>query len=245
MQPLADGQGLATEEDINKLWVKRATLDSQILKPGRQFITVDLGGLSENARKNIGDSDYTVINHHVFHGGRLYINRIVRGRFTPTEIIDRIYLLLKQYPRTISVKVEEEAHARVLLPYLRADMVKRNVYIPILGIKRDNQTSKENRIKGLQPWFEARMIRFADDMDKVTRIALVDEVQYFPKYAHDDILDTCADAMQNAEGISWEMVPEPIDSAEPTNVLHQMHEEAIFGTAEEVMATYYDAVTGF
>jgi predicted phage terminase large subunit-like protein len=207
MQPLADGQGLATEEDIK--FVPRVELDNHILPRSNQYITVDLGGLSENARKNIGDSDYTVINHHGWCGGKLYINRIVRGRFTPFEIIDHIFKLLQQYPRTRSVKVEEEAHARVLLPYLKKAAAEREVHVPILGIKRDNQTSKENRIRGLQPFFEADMIRFADDLPKVTRLALIDEVQYFPKFAHDDILDTCADATQERDGkVVYDMVPQ-------------------------------------
>jgi predicted phage terminase large subunit-like protein len=214
MNPLNEGQGLATEDQIK--FVPRAELDNHILPRANQYVTVDLGGLSENARKNIGDSDYTVINHHAWTGGKLYVNKLIRGRFTPFEIIEHIFHLLKAYPKTRSVKVEEEAHARVLLPYLKKAMAEREVYIPILGIKRDNQTSKENRIRGLQPFFEADMIRFASDLPKVTKLALIDEVQYFPKYAHDDILDTCADATQERDGkVSYDMVPQQYEIHKP------------------------------
>jgi hypothetical protein len=77
-------------------------------------------------------------------------------------------------------------------------MDKRGVRLPIVEIKRDNRTSKQQRIKGLQPFLANGAIRFASNMghwDKLKR-----QVLYFPKYTHDDILDTMADALQNREG---------------------------------------------
>lgn len=225
--PIADGQGLCKVDEI--VWTPRIEIN-KLKARLREFVTVDLGGLDGN--KKGSDNDYTVINHHGFGGdGRLYVINLVRGRFSPQEVIEHIFTLVKNNPRISSVKVEKEAHARVLLPFLRGEMARRRVYVPILEIKRDNQTSKENRIKGLQPWFEGGLIRFAADI--ACRSAIEDEIQYFPKYAHDDILDTCADAMQNADGISYDMVPAYKEVERDGDEIIGAQDPDIFGEQEE------------
>lgn len=237
--PIADGQGLCAVNEI--VWVPRHEI--QNLKPRlREFVTIDLGGLDGN--KKGSDTDYTVINHHGFGtDGRLYIVNLVRGRFSPTETIEHVFQVLDKNPRILSVKVEKEAHARVLLPFLRGEMARRQKYVPILEIKRDNQTSKENRIKGLQPWFEGNLIRFAADIP--CRSAVEDEIQYFPKYAHDDILDTCADAMQNGDGVSYDMVPAYSEIERPhiNSPLPRELDATIFGEKQE--PNLIDAITGW
>jgi len=85
-----------------------------------------------------------------------------------------------------------------LLPFLKREMEKRQRFIPIAEIRRDNRTSKQQRIKGLQPWFQSGHIKFQDGQPH--KLAIIDEIMRFPKYSHDDILDTIADAMQNREG---------------------------------------------
>lgn len=237
--PIADGQGLAKADEI--VWVPRDEIN-KLKARLRESVTVDLGGLDGN--KKGSDNDYTVINHHGFGGdGRLYVLNLIRGRFSPQEVIEHIFQLLKANPRITNVKVEKEAHARVLLPFLRGEMARRRMYVPILEIRRDNQTSKENRIKGLQPWFEGGLIRFAADIP--CRSAIEDEIQYFPKYAHDDILDTCADAMQNADGVSWDMVPSvtEVERTNPTSPLATNAYPEIFGVQEETHTV--DSITGW
>ena len=94
--------------------------------------------------------------------------------------------------------MEKEAHARVLLKFLKAEEAKRNIWLPIMELQRDNQVSKQQKIRGLQPWFHRGMIHFADDLP--CKMTLINEVMRFPKFNHDDILDTLCDLMSNAEG---------------------------------------------
>jgi len=106
----------------------------------------------------------------------------------------------------MDIKVEKEAHARVLLPFLKREMAKRGKWLPIVEIRRDNRTSKQQRIKGLQPWFRNGSIKFADSQPH--KLAIINEIMRFPKYAHDDILDTIADAMQGRDGaVQSDIIP--------------------------------------
>ena len=77
----------------------------------------------------------------------------------------------------------------------------------IVPLRRDNRVSKQERIRGLQPWFKAGIIRFSEDIP--CRIDLLNEILRFPKYSHDDILDTLADQMQNRDsGLNYDVVPD-------------------------------------
>jgi predicted phage terminase large subunit-like protein len=160
-------------------------------------VTVDLAGMEPNAKG--ADNDYTVINLSGFgKAGQIFVLELFRGRFRPDEVINTLFDLHKRHPRIIDFKIEKDAHMRVLGHFLRREMQRRGAWLPIVEIQRDNRTSKVQRIKGLQPWLKNGTIRFASDL--VCKQAVLDEVMRFPKYAHDDILDTVADHLQNREG---------------------------------------------
>lgn len=193
--PKPDGTGLV-ESESQIVFIPRKVLDE--MRPRwRVGCTVDLAGMEPN--RIGGDNDFSVLTPYGFgRDGSLYIDRILRGRFTVFQVIEYMFKLYSDYPRLTWFKVEKDAHARVLLPFLRREMSIRGIHLPIKEIVRDNQTSKVQRIKGLQAWFHAGKIRFADDLP--CKIDLVHEILGFPKYPHDDILDTLADAMQDGEG---------------------------------------------
>jgi len=196
MNPRPDSAGLVDSAD-QIVWVPKEAM-SKLYAYLNLHVTIDLAGMEPSTNK-LADNDYTVINLHGFgHDGTLYIVSIMRGRYTPFEVIDKLFILAQLHPRIMDFKVEKEAHARVLLPFLKREMEKRQRFIPIAEIRRDNRTSKQQRIKGLQPWFQSGHIKFQDGQPH--KLAIIDEIMRFPKYSHDDILDTIADAMQNREG---------------------------------------------
>lgn len=196
MNPRPDSAGLI-ESEKEIVWVPPDVI-RKIYAYLSLHVTVDLAGMEPSTNK-LADNDYTVINLHGFgRDGVLYIITVMRGRYTPFEVIDLLFKLSAIHPRLLDIKVEKEAHARVLLPFLKREMTKRQKWLPIVEIRRDNRTSKQQRIKGLQPWFRNGSIKFADN--QVHKLAIIDEIMRFPKYAHDDILDTIADAMQNRDG---------------------------------------------
>lgn len=196
MNPRSEKDGLL-ESEKEIVWVPQDVI-RKLYAYLTLHITVDLAGMEPSTNK-LADNDFTVINLHGFgHDGTLFILSILRGRYTPFEVIDLLFKLSGIHPRLMDIKIEKEAHARVLLPFLKREMAKRGKFLPIVEIRRDNRTSKQQRIKGLQPWFRNGSIKFADSQPH--KLAITDEIMRFPRYAHDDILDTVADAMQNRDG---------------------------------------------
>jgi predicted phage terminase large subunit-like protein len=194
-KPIPPEGGLCDPKDI--VFLSRKVLND-IQPMLRLHCTIDLHGM-EPARN---DNDFTVLNVHGFdRDGRLYVVDIRRARFTPEQVISQVFDVYRRYPQMIDFKIEKDAHARVLLPFLQREASKRQRFPTMVPIKRDTHTSKQQRIRGLQPWFKAGIIRFADDLGCKTDLIL--EIMQFPSQSsgvHDDVLDTLADAMQNQEG---------------------------------------------
>lgn len=196
MNPIPESSGLVDSEK-QIVWIPPDVM-KKIYAYLTLHVTVDLAGMEPSTNK-LADNDFTVITPHGFgHDGTLYVLPIMRGRYTPFEVIDLLFKLFTIHPRLMDIKIEKEAHARVLLPFLKREMAKRQKFLPVVEIRRDNRTSKQQRIKGLQPWFRNGSIKFADNQPH--KLAIINEIMRFPKYSHDDILDTIADAMQNREG---------------------------------------------
>jgi len=193
-RPVPPEGGLCDPKDI--VFLSRKIV-GDLLPMLRLHTTIDLHGLEP--AKN--DNDFTVLNVHGFdRDGRLYVVDVRRGRFTPDQVIWHVFDIHQRYPQMIDYRIEKDAHARVLLPFLQREASKRQRFPVILPIKRDTHVSKQQRIRGLQPWFKSGIIRFADDLACKTDIIL--EIMQFPSQSsgvHDDILDTLADAMQGRE----------------------------------------------
>lgn len=218
LKPLQDKDGLITNKaDIR--WIPRKELDAYSARITWN-VTVDLAGMETQAA---GDTDYTVINLHGWGtDGRCYFDTIFWGRYSPDDVIERLFRLFARQPRIQFIKIEKEAHARVLLPFLRKAMAKRGTYLPIMELQRDNRTSKVHRIRGTQPYWKNGAFVFAENIATEVRTQLELEALYFPKFNHDDILDTIADALQSRDGITSDVEgrekmfanPEPSDYKE-------------------------------
>jgi predicted phage terminase large subunit-like protein len=192
-KPVPSSGSLATREQIK--FIPRSAINA-ILPMLRLHVTVDLHGMEDKA-----SHDYTVITLAGFdRDGRVYVLECYRGHYTPFETIERIFLIYERYPQLFDIKIEKDAHARVLLPFLRREMGKRQRFPNIIPIPRSTTISKVQRIRGLQPWFAGGVIKFADDLG--CRLELLEEILKFPSYPHDDILDTIADQMQNRDGLA-------------------------------------------
>lgn len=198
LKPLQDKDGLITSKDDIR-WIPRRELDAYSARITWN-VTVDLAGMETQAA---GDTDYTVINLHGWGtDGRCYFDSIYWGRFSPDDVIERLFSLFTKQPQIQFIKIEKEAHARVLLPFLRKAMAKRSVYLPIMELQRDNRTSKVHRIRGTQPYWKNGAFVFCSDIPTDVRSQIELEALYFPKFNHDDILDTIADALQSRDGIT-------------------------------------------
>lgn len=193
-KPIPSDGGLCDAKDV--VFLPRQVI-RDLMPSLRVHVTIDLHGMDPTSK----DSDFTAITVHGFdRDGRMYVIDVRHGRFTPDTVIWHVFDTFTRYS-PISYKIEKEAHARVLLPFLQREASKRQKFPTMVPIKRDTHTSKQQRIRGLQPWFKAGIIRFAEDLGCKTDLLL--EIMQFPSQSsgvHDDILDTLADAMQNQEG---------------------------------------------
>lgn len=189
-RPLPESSVLATRDQI--VFFPRKALD--VVPIQRWHATVDLHGMEQNVR-----NDYTVITVGGFdRDGRLYIVDIYRGRFTPFQVIEIIFMIWRKY-KLHEIKVEKDSHARVLLPFLHRECVKRQIFPVIMPLPRSSKIAKPHRIRGLQSWFATGIIRFVDG--EPWKADLLEEILSFPDPSiHDDILDTLADMMQNRDG---------------------------------------------
>ena len=189
-QPVPDAGGLAGPKDI--VFFPRKALSGI---PLRLHCTIDLHGGEDNAT-----NDYTVLNVSGFdNDGRMYLVDLRVGHFTPFETIEHIFEIHKKH-KGIDFKIEKDAHARILLPFLKREMQKRGTWPLMVPIKRDSRISKKQRIMGLQAWFRAGNIRILEDIS--SRLEIIQQITRFSltSHYHDDILDTMADHLQNSDG---------------------------------------------
>jgi predicted phage terminase large subunit-like protein len=194
LSPIPPKSGLVESKD-DIVFVPRKVIN-EILPALRLHVTIDLAGMENNIR---GDNDYTVILLAGFgRDGRPYVVNIWRARYGPEEVIDLIFKLHNDYPRIRDFKIQKDHFARVLLPFVEREKARRQRFPFIVPMPINNQVSKQQRILGLKPWFRNKDIRFPEDLS--CKQDLIQEIMYFPKYPHDDILDTLADQLQNAEG---------------------------------------------
>ena len=207
MQPKSDKQGLVTDRDQIR-WMPKAAFDEYYahIQP---YVTVDLNGMEP--QKEGTDTDFACVNAHGFGpDGNLYVFDCMYSRdVNPDDVIEYMFWLYQKHPRIAMFKMEKEAHARVLLPFLKKEMAARGVHLPIQEIQRDSRISKQQRIRGLQPWFSKKNIVLVDGLGftnpktgqwEDVKKHVEDEILFFPRYNHDDFLDTLADAMQGRDG---------------------------------------------
>ena len=192
LKPIPSQSALATRDEVK--FVARKIMRSV---PMHYHMTVDLAGMDPQS-----NGDFTVLNIHAYdNDGRLNIVEVLAGRYDPFMVIDLLFLQCKAIPQIRDIKIEREAHSRVLGPFIKREQQKRGVFLPpIIEIKRDNRTAKKQRIKGLQPWFKGGIIRFAEEI--TAKLETIQQILRFSDTStyHDDILDTLADAMQNRDG---------------------------------------------
>lgn len=199
LRPLQDKDGLIrSRDDIN--WIPRKELNA--LKPRINWnVTIDLAGMDSSSTNAASDNDYECINLHGWGtDGRCYFDKIFWGRFEPDEVINKMFWLFAYQPRIMFFKIEEETHEKILRPYIKKAMAERGVFLPVMQIKRDTRASKQHRIRGSQPYWKNGAFRFVDDIPDDTKNELELEALYFPKFNHDDILDTVADSLQSRDG---------------------------------------------
>lgn len=157
-----------------------ALLTSHILpvahmpRAGRTFITWDLGFSQKQY------SDYSVGAVGIFNDqGQLFIVDILRGRFSPSEIINAVVGLAKKW-RPVKIGIEKAGGSELLDPALR----NTKLYLPIDWIKINTNRTKIERVMALESLLRTNNLYLSaglPDLDELKR-----EFMRFPRYKHDD-----------------------------------------------------------
>lgn len=164
------------EQEFKKEWIKYY---SSLPKKRNTFAFIDPAiSLSEK-------SDYTALTVvHVDDNNDWFVEIAKRARLTATQTVNLCFKVFEMFRPNV-IGIEDVAYQKALLHFLDAEMRKRNQMIPIKGIRRGPDKTKEMRIRGLIPRFEWGRIFLKQGLDH-----LEDEYLKFPKAQHDDLLDS-------------------------------------------------------
>lgn len=153
----------------------------------RCFVTLDPApGKSEK-------SDYVGVCVNWVDAENMWNLKAYQVKFDSAQMIN---LLFKLYSETHFEKVgiEQGMYTDVLKPFLDQEMVKRGIFFDVEELKHE-QRSKELRIRGLSPRYNAHQIfhlkGYCNDLEQ--------QLLRFPKSVHDDVMDAVAYQSQIAE----------------------------------------------
>ena len=153
----------------------------------RRFLTID------TALSKLSQADYTGFCDNAVDKENFWNLRAWRARLSPEELIQNIFSLYQNRQYEI-VGIEKTAYLDGLKPYLDSEQRKRNIFLPIMELKH-NQQSKEIRIRGLVPRYASGSVFHVRGQCS----ALEEEMVSFPVGIHDDVLDATAYQLQTAE----------------------------------------------
>lgn len=136
-------------------------------------------------------SDFTVLTVAGYSENKeLIILDIDNGRYSPTEVCDRLFALCDKWHLN-SVTVEMVAGFKLYEHVIREYMKRHSKLIGIRDYRPLNRLNKKARIEAmLQPLFDNKMVYALDVL--ATNMEFRNELTTFPRCKHDDILDTLA-----------------------------------------------------
>lgn len=136
-------------------------------------------------------SDFTVLTVAGYTEDKeLIILDIDNGRYTPTEVCERIFAMCDKWQLN-SVTVEMVAGFKLYEHVIREHMKRNSRVIGIRDYRPQNKLHKKARIEAwLQPLFDNGLVYATEHL--ATNMEFRNELSTFPRCKHDDILDTLA-----------------------------------------------------
>jgi predicted phage terminase large subunit-like protein len=164
-----------------------------------------------------------------------YVELVERYRMNPSQMIELCFQIAEKYQPQV-IGIEDVAFQRAIMHFAVEEMRRRDKWIPVTGVKRSPDKSKQMRILGLVPRFEWGSCLLSQSCG-----ALEDELSTFPRGAHDDCLDALAsieDIIYYPEKRAHEQAPNPNDSGyESWYIQQRLSGKAIRGTDPELRET--------
>lgn len=115
-----------------------------------------------------------------------YVEYAKRERMNPSQIIERSFDLCARF-NLVTLGVEDVAFQRVIVHFAHEEMKRRQKRIPMIGVPRGNEKTKDMRILGLVPRFEWGTIFLNQGLDD-----LETEMDDYPRGSFVDTLDSLA-----------------------------------------------------
>lgn len=169
-------------------------------------------GFIDPAISEADTADYTgIVVISVDTEKNWYVRYAIRRRMNPSQLIETCFQLCSQFG-LMTLGIEDVAFQRAILHFAHEEMRRRNKMIPITGIKRGPDKTKEMRIMSLVPRFEWGTLFMGQGQNDLEL-----ELSEFPRGSHDD----CLDALSSLEEIvvypqkqrSTNVQPSPNDPA--------------------------------
>ena len=129
-----------------------------------------------------------------------YLAEESAGHLDPLQTIDAVFYHQQKYRS--EVYLETVAYQKSLKYFLEEEMRKRQVYFTVNELKRNTETSKELRVRGLIPLYKAGVI-----FHRRSDVELERELLQFPRGRHDDRADALASQLEAIENTSTARKP--------------------------------------
>jgi predicted phage terminase large subunit-like protein len=172
---------------------------SQVFKPPfKYYEQTDLRGIEMNKFMTIDpalteskDADFSaIVVVGVDKENSWYILDLWREQCLPDKLINQIFYMDEKW-KPVSIGLETTAYQKMLQYEIINQMKSRNRFLAIKELKHTD-TTKDERIRGLQPRFEVGNVLLPErEAHKLTEY-LEDELQRFPRSANDDMVDALA-----------------------------------------------------
>jgi hypothetical protein len=157
----------------------------------RYFTTVDLAGWDDTEGRRQAKKSYNVVLTCGIDSRRhLWVARYDRGRYTPTEVVKRVWDHCSAFP-VERVGFEVVYYQKAILEECKRFYEKTGHAIPAHALKRDPNITKDARIRGLEPIAAAGGIHIRPEMEE-----LITEYEDYPMAATVDCLDALADQLR-------------------------------------------------
>lgn len=142
-------------------------------------------GFIDPAISEADTADYTgMVVVSVDSAQNWYVRHASRERLNPSELIEKCFSLTAKYHLSV-IGIEDVAFQRAVIHFAFEEMKRRGKHIPLTGVKRGADTTKEMRILGLVPRFEWGTLFLSQGLHDLEL-----ELLKFPRSAHDDLIDS-------------------------------------------------------
>ncbi len=197
--PIPYGDAHFTEENI----MRHTIPPSQIPKGGlRGFCAWDLGF----SQKEYADFSVGVVG--LFDDrGNIHIVDMERGRFSPHELVVRIFHLFLRWRRFITrVGIESASGSKLLEPGLHAFAIRNRLRLPLDWITVNPNVKKRERIASLHTLLKEDKLWFSSGLPQYK--AMVQEFIRFPRFKNDDIPDAISRLLHYRGAVDMQFVME-------------------------------------